>query len=64
MEAYARVGGGLNPRSDFPQRFRNRFECKFSAFPINHGLYGCSGCGRCITACPARIDIREILSSI
>lgn len=59
--AYARVGGGANPRADFIQRFRNRFLCKYSYFPSYHGFFACSGCGRCILGCTAKIDIREIL---
>jgi ferredoxin len=59
--AYARVGGGANPRSDFSQRFKNRFLCKYSYFPGYHGVFACSGCGRCISGCTAKIDIREVL---
>jgi len=59
--AYARVGGGANPRADFSRRFRNRFLCKYSYFPGYHGFFACSGCGRCISGCTAKIDIREVL---
>lgn len=59
--AYARVGGGANPRPDFVQRFRNRFLCKYSYFHQYYGFSACSGCGRCINGCTAKIDIREVL---
>ncbi len=59
--AYARVGGGANPRPEFTQRFQNRFLCKYSYFPRYHGFFACSGCGRCISGCTAKIDIREVL---
>ncbi len=64
IQAYARVGGGVNPRADFAKRFRNRIECKFSAFYENFNLYACSGCGRCIRGCTARIDIRKIIQAV
>jgi hypothetical protein len=59
--AYARVGGGANPRSELDQRFWNRFQCKFNFFKEYEGFYACSGCGRCYRGCSAKIDIREIL---
>ncbi len=59
--AYARVGGGANPRPIFTQRFRNRFACKFDYFMKYHNFYACSGCGRCRSGCTAQIDIREVL---
>jgi NAD-dependent dihydropyrimidine dehydrogenase PreA subunit len=64
IQAYGRVGGGVNPRADFAKRFRNRIECKFSAFDENFKLYACSGCGRCIRGCTGRIDIRKILHAV
>lgn len=64
IPAYARVGGGINPRADFAKRFRNRLECKFSAFYENFELYACSGCGRCIRGCTGRIDIRKIIQEV
>jgi NAD-dependent dihydropyrimidine dehydrogenase PreA subunit len=59
--AYARVGGGANPRSTLDDRFWNRFECKFNFFKQYEDFYACSGCGRCYRGCSAKIDIREIL---
>lgn len=59
--AYARVGGGANPRSELNERFWNRFQCKFNYFHQYENMYACSGCGRCIRGCSAKIDIREIL---
>jgi hypothetical protein len=59
--AYARVGGGANPRSELDQRFWNRFQCKFNYFKEYEGFYACSGCGRCYRGCSGKIDIREIL---
>ncbi|MBE0431959.1 4Fe-4S dicluster domain-containing protein [candidate division WOR-3 bacterium] len=59
--AYARVGGGANPRSRLDERFWNRFQCKFNYFYQYESIYSCSGCGRCWLGCSAKIDIREIL---
>lgn len=61
LAAYARVGGGANPRAEFLKRFTNRFLCKFSDFKNDHGTFSCSGCGRCIRACMGKIDIRKAL---
>lgn len=62
--AYARVGGGANPRSEIDERFWNRFQCKFDFFTKYENIYGCSGCGRCLLGCSAKIDIREILWNV
>jgi len=59
--AYARVGGGANPRGKLDERFWNRFECKFNYFYQYEQMYACSGCGRCFRGCSGKIDIREIL---
>ncbi|MGB9720347.1 MAG: 4Fe-4S dicluster domain-containing protein [bacterium] len=62
--AYARVGGGANPRSRIDQRFWNRFQCKFNYFYQYEKIFACSGCGRCYSGCSAKIDIREILNKL
>jgi len=62
--AYGRVGGGANPLAHFSHRLRNRFECKFMSFPRNFKVIACTGCGRCISACSGKIDIRDVLRSL
>ncbi|MDP2940324.1 MAG: 4Fe-4S dicluster domain-containing protein [Candidatus Omnitrophota bacterium] len=61
---FARVAGGANPLKLRRERLRNRFMKKFDFFPDVLGLYACTGCGRCIEACPAKIDIRRILKNL
>jgi sulfhydrogenase subunit beta (sulfur reductase) len=60
-EAYRRVAGGHNPRSRKGQRMRNRFFCKFYYYPDQYGPIACTGCGRCVDACPVNIDVTEVL---
>jgi sulfhydrogenase subunit beta (sulfur reductase) len=64
IKDFARVAGGANPRPKLWQRLRNRFEKKFDFFPKVAGVYACTGCGRCISACPAKIDIRKVLKAL
>ncbi len=61
---FTRVAGGANPMKNRYQRLRNRYLKKFDFFPANIDLCACCGCGRCIEVCPAKIDIREILTSL
>jgi ferredoxin len=61
---YRRVAGGHNPRFGKNQRLRNRFFCKFDYFPRQYGPLACTGCGRCIDACPVNVDITEVLGYI
>jgi formate hydrogenlyase subunit 6/NADH:ubiquinone oxidoreductase subunit I len=64
LRGFARVAGGGNPMSRLWMRLRNRFEKKFDFFPKVADFYACTGCGRCITACPANIDIRRVLKRL
>ena len=64
IKDFARVAGGANPRERLWMRLRNRFEKKFDFFPKVADIYACTGCGRCISACPAKIDIRKILKRL
>jgi sulfhydrogenase subunit beta (sulfur reductase) len=61
---FAKVAAGVNPRERLWMRLRNRFEKKFDYFPKIAGIYACTGCGRCISACPAKIDIRKVLQRL
>ncbi|MBU1006818.1 MAG: 4Fe-4S dicluster domain-containing protein [Candidatus Omnitrophica bacterium] len=64
LMSFAGVAGGANPRKLLAQRLRNRFDKKFNFFPDIIGKFGCTGCGRCIEACPGKIDIREVLGKL
>jgi len=64
IKDFARVAGGHNPRAKLWMRLRNRFEKKFDYFPKVADIYACTGCGRCISACPAKIDIRKVLEKL
>ncbi|MFO7976182.1 MAG: 4Fe-4S dicluster domain-containing protein [Candidatus Hydrogenedentota bacterium] len=64
LKGFARVAGGANPRAHLPERLRNRFEKKFWYFPRVADIYACTGCGRCVSACPAKIDIREVMRKL
>ncbi len=61
---YARVAGGANPLKIRTQRLRFRFTKKFDFFVDNLGIPACCGCGRCIEACPGKIDLREVLKDL
>jgi len=64
IKDFAQVAGGANPRPQLWMRLRNRFEKKFDFFPRVADVYACTGCGRCILACPAKIDIRKVLKRL
>ena len=64
IKDFAKVAGGANPRPNLWMRLRNRFEKKFDFFPKVADIYACTGCGRCISACPAKIDIRKVLNKL
>ena len=61
LEHFALVAGGLNFRKSRGDRFRNWYYHKFKGLPEVCGVVGCVGCGRCITSCPAGIEITEVV---
>ncbi len=63
-KTFAKVAGNNNPRKHLYERMRNRFDKKFAFFPEVLDYFACTGCGRCIEACPGNIDIREVLKGI
>ena len=61
---YHLMAGGGSPRADLVKRFRNRWLHKFDYFVDSFGLEACSGCGRCISGCPGKIDLRKVIKSM
>ncbi|MFH1484359.1 MAG: 4Fe-4S dicluster domain-containing protein [Chloroflexota bacterium] len=62
---FARLAGGYDPRPSTGARLRQRFYHKFLYYPTQFkGQVKCTGCGRCVRACPVNIDIREIVSDM
>jgi sulfhydrogenase subunit beta (sulfur reductase) len=51
-------------RPDRASRYRQWLTHKFGTWVEQFGTSGCVGCGRCITWCPAGIDVTEELAAI
>jgi len=58
------MANGLNPKKQFINRFYNWYYHKFVQMPKEFGFSGCVNCGRCIKACPANINFREVLNEV
>ncbi|MBU0971110.1 MAG: 4Fe-4S dicluster domain-containing protein [Proteobacteria bacterium] len=64
-DLYSAHASGHNPRAEGWKRFRNRFMHKLKYFPDKYGQgIMCVGCGRCVSACPVNIDIRNIIKAL
>lgn len=55
---------GCNMRSELRQRYRHWCEHKLSYWVDQYGVFGCVGCGRCLTWCPVKIDISDVATTI
>jgi len=58
---FTKHASGHNPRGSKKERLRQRFMHKFSYAVENNSEVLCVGCGRCITACPVNLDIRDVI---
>jgi ferredoxin len=55
---------GGNPRRERKARYRQFVMHKFAYWTDQFNLYGCVGCGRCITWCPVGIDITDTVNRV
>lgn len=54
-----------NPRLSQKERFRQRFMHKLVYYPENNeGIFGCVGCGRCLSKCPISMNIVKVMKKI
>ncbi|MBU0715618.1 MAG: 4Fe-4S dicluster domain-containing protein [Verrucomicrobia bacterium] len=64
FDLFTRHASGHNPRTSQKERSRQRIMHKFSYGVGRFHIPFCVGCGRCIAACPAHNDVRQILKEI
>jgi sulfhydrogenase subunit beta (sulfur reductase) len=57
---FEKVAGGEDPLFELPDRFRNRYMCKYVWKPEKFSSIACTGCGRCIEACIGKINKNEL----
>ncbi len=55
---------GCNFRETLRQRYRHWACHKIGYWVEQYGVFGCVGCGRCITWCPVGIDIVDVANTI
>lgn len=55
---------GMEIRSTIKQRYRQWLTHKLDGWHEQYGRSGCVGCGRCISWCPAQIDITEEVQAL
>jgi ferredoxin len=60
---YSYIVGG-NTRSTTRARYRQWLTHKLASWQHQFGVLGCVGCGRCITWCPAGIDITAEIAAL
>ncbi len=64
FSTHAMVAGGENFREGRDSRVKFRYYHKQRGFVAEYGRPSCVGCGRCIEACPVKIDISEVISQL
>jgi len=64
FKTHALVAGGENFRSSRASRIKFRYYHKQRGFVAEYGRPSCVGCGRCVTTCPAKIDIVTVIETI
>lgn len=55
---------GGNTRPTIRSRYRQWLSHKMGTWKQQYGTFGCVGCGRCVTWCPAEIDLTKEISAL
>jgi formate hydrogenlyase subunit 6/NADH:ubiquinone oxidoreductase subunit I len=61
---FERVAGGEDALFEVDNRFRNRYMCKYVWKHERFNSLACTGCGRCIDACPGKINKNELFAEL
>jgi sulfhydrogenase subunit beta (sulfur reductase) len=64
LRHFTRVAGDHVFRNEKVARFKHRIYHQIQYFKDRHDVVFCTGCGRCIEACPARIDWVDIINEL
>jgi ferredoxin len=64
LKNFTMHASGHNPRPWQEHRYRQRIEHKFAYYPSRLGRTLCTGCGRCVRACPVSLSMLEVVSDI
>ncbi|MBN1502837.1 4Fe-4S dicluster domain-containing protein [Candidatus Woesearchaeota archaeon] len=64
LKNFSEVAGGHVFRETRDKRFKHRIYHKLVYFKKQFDTFMCVGCGRCITNCPAGIDMVSIINSL
>ena len=64
LQNFTEVAGEHTFRKERDSRLKHRIYHKLNYFKQQHGIQMCTGCGRCIAACPAGIDMTKIINSL
>jgi sulfhydrogenase subunit beta (sulfur reductase) len=61
---FERVAGGEDVLHELPERFRNRYMCKYVWKQRKFLSVACTGCGRCIEACIGKISKNKLFREL
>lgn len=64
VTGYSRMAAMGNPRPRLSDRVKHRLYHKYDYLVLSHEAIYCTGCGRCIDACSASIDMRDVFSKV
>ena len=64
VQEFTKVAGEHVFRKEREERFKHRIYHQLDYFKQKNGINLCVGCGRCIEACPTRIDFVEIINEM